>query len=55
MGVFALIRAILERALSQIAGGQYCQSRMTIEYNAMATKSNLDALDSFHMLIRSYF
>ena len=55
MGVIALIRAILERALSQIEGGQSFQPRMTIEWYLMASKSNLDALDSFHIYIRSYF
>ena len=44
MGVLSLIRATLERALRQIAGGQYCRPRLTIEWHNMATNSNMDAL-----------
>jgi hypothetical protein len=55
MGAISLISAIVKGAFSQIAGGQSCQPRMTIEWHVMVTKSNLDALDSFHIYIRSYF
>ena len=55
MGVISLIRAILERALSQIAGGQSCRTRMTIRPHSWTTKSPLHSSDKLHIYRRTYF
>ena len=55
MVVLPSIRAILERGLSQIEEGESCQPRMTVEWHAIATKINLNALYSFQMQAHNQF